>query len=123
LGQSHSANDTFLDMLIEMLTGHPVQALMFLVLLFSSIFSLVSVVMALLILGVIRCAKLPALFILVPGVVLVLGAWFIDGVSVSAVHQQNPSVFIGLLHGDYRPLQQAYTWLSALPYGIVLSAY
>jgi len=122
MGQTQTSKETLLDVLIEHVTSHPIHGLIFFLVLFSTLFSMVSVVLALILFFLIRCARILVLWVLILGALLALGSWLIDGVSFSAVHQLNHAVFIELLQGSTLPLQQGYTWLSALPYGMLLSA-
>ena len=122
MAQVHSSKHSLFDTMLEIITGHPINGLLFFLMLCGVFLSLVSVGVGLLLSLFIRWFRIPALWILIFGLVLVVSAWVIDGISVRVLHRLNDGVFTGLLHANLQPLQHIYVWLSAIPYGILFSA-
>ena len=108
-----------LEFILEALTEKPRNFLMFIFMLAGLMFSVISVVIGLLIFAVTHLLKLPTLWVIGLGILLILCSWM-SGVNFYAVHLHSRMILNHYFYGNKIPFSPLTIYLSALPYGLFL---
>ena len=114
---------SLLDEWLEHLSHHPRHLLMGTMVVMGSLLSSMGLLMGLLIvsaLKVINSSMRTIISLTVFGVVCLILAWWIDGITVTMVWQLNHRQWAVIFQGDWRAAFSTFDILAALPYGIVM---
>ncbi len=116
---SHHAKITpYSDYLLENMLSHPKSIAVACIFIFSLFVSFIATLVAAVIFGVSRLLKIPAVWVVGVGGLLIMLVWFVDGDSVVLIHQQSMIMLRQVSIGNWYIFNQPYVWLAAAPYGV-----
>ncbi len=120
---AQAPTSTLLDEWLNHLTEHPRHMLFGMVVIVSSTFSLIGLLIGFIVFAVMRlfnCSVLVIGGVALLGLICIALAWGVDGVTLIVVKELNRVLWRAMFSGDWRLALSLFSWLAAAPYGIVI---
>lgn len=117
---AESCDNVNLNTILHIITNRPQNILCFFLVFGAVLISMVSLIVGIVLFLMIRLTRIPIWIVSLLSVVLIVGAWITEGLTLNQLMMQNSMLIAGLSQGDFGLLKIGYTWLSAIPYGVLL---